>query len=115
MGAGQVMVGLYGFATWVGESTAVDACRPYHLVTYLHQLTILSSGLVSPQVSSLHRLAWLALAAAGTPAACAIQMHLLLMVSSNSGLECAWTWLPRGQRAALSYSRGVPGLPPEGH
>ena len=39
VGAGQVMVGLYGFATWVGESTAVDACRPYHLVTYLHQLT----------------------------------------------------------------------------
>ena len=61
MGAGQVMVGLYGFATWVGESTAVDACRPYHLVSYLHQLTWPSSGPVSPQGSALQRMAWLAL------------------------------------------------------
>ena len=106
------MIGINTFLTWVDIFRAAHDRRPYHLVAYLHQLTIPSSGLVSPQVSSLHRLAWLALAAAGTPAACAIQMHLLLMVSSISGLECAWTWLPHGQRAALSYSRGVPGLPP---
>ena len=39
VGAGQVMRRLHGFATWVGTITTVDACRPYHLVTYLHQLT----------------------------------------------------------------------------
>ena len=81
------MIGINTFLTWVDIFRAAHARRPYHLVTYLHQLTIPSSGLVSPQDSSLHRLAWLALAAAGTPAVCAIQMHLLLMVSSISGLE----------------------------
>ena len=112
-----VVIGINSFLTWVDIFRAAHARRPYHLVTYmyLHQLTIPSSGLVSPQVSSLHRLAWLALAAAGTPAVCAIQMHLLLMVSSMLGLECAWTWLPRSQRAALSYFRGVPELPPAAH
>ena len=77
MGAGQVMVGLYGFATWVGESTAVDACRAYHLVTYLHQLTIPSSGLVSPQVSSLHRLASLALAGRAGSMAVGVELSLV--------------------------------------
>ena len=56
------MIGINTFLTWVDIFRAAHARRPYHLVTYLHQLTIPSSGLVSPQVSSLHRLAWLALA-----------------------------------------------------
>ena len=77
MGAGQVMVGLYGFATWVGETTAVDACRPYHLVTYLHQLTCPSSGPVSPQDSALHRLAWLALRGWAASWAMGVQLSLV--------------------------------------
>ena len=55
------MIGINTFLTWVDIFRAAHARRPYHLVTYLHQLTIPSSGLVSPQDSSLHRLAWLAL------------------------------------------------------
>ena len=99
------MIGINTFLTWVDIFRAAHARRPYHLVTYLHQLTIPSSGLVSPQVSSLHRLAWLALRADGTQAACALKMHFQLMIPySRSGLEWAWTWLPRSERTTLSYS-----------
>ena len=71
------MIGINTFLTWVDIFRAVHACRPYHLVTYLHQLTIPSSGLVSPQVSSLHRLAWLALAGRAASVAVGVELSLV--------------------------------------
>ena len=60
---------------------AAHARRPHHLVTYLHQLTIPSSGLVSPQVSSLQRLASLALG--GRPASVAVGVELSLVADGS--------------------------------
>ena len=106
---------LYVFATWHDVCRDVGARHPYHRVTYHQQLTLPASGRMSSQSSSLNRLVWLALRAAGTHAACACKIHLLEMVPSRSGLEWAWAWLLRSERTALSYSLGVPGLPPVGH
>ena len=70
------MIGINTFLTWVDIFRAAHDRRPYHLVTYLHQLTIPSSGLVSPQVSSLHRLAWLALQGRAASVAVGVELSL---------------------------------------
>ena len=71
------MIGINTFLTWVDIFRAAHARRPYHLVTYLHQLTIPSSGLVSPQVSSLHRLASMALAGRAASVAVGVELSLV--------------------------------------
>ena len=71
------MIGINTFLTWVDTFRAAHARRPYHLVTYLHQLTIPSSGLVSPQVSSLHRLASMALAGRAASVAVGVELSLV--------------------------------------
>ena len=71
------MIGINTFLTWVDICRAAHARRPYHLVTYLQQLTIPSSGLVSPQDSSLHRLAWLALGGRGAWMAMGVEVALV--------------------------------------
>ena len=75
------MIGINTFLTWVDTFRAAHARRPYHLVTYLHELTILSSGLVSPQVSSLHRLASMAMA--GRAASVAVGVDLSLVADGS--------------------------------
>ena len=71
------MIGINTFLTWVDVCRVVHARRPHHLVTYLQQLTIPSSGLVSPQGSSLHRLAWLALQSQAASWAVGVQVALV--------------------------------------
>ena len=71
------MIGINTFLTWVDTFRAAHARRPYHLITYLHQLTTPSSSLVSPQVSSLHRLAWLALAGRAGSMAVGVELSLV--------------------------------------
>ena len=71
------MIGINTFLMWVDIFRAAHARRPYHLVTYLHQLTIPSSGLVSPQVSSLHRLASMALAGRAASVAVGVELSLV--------------------------------------
>ena len=71
------MIGINTFLTWVDIFRAAHARRPYHLVIYLHQLTIPSSGLVSPQVSSLHRLASMALAGRAASVAVGVELSLV--------------------------------------
>ena len=75
------MIGINTLLTWVDVCRAAHARRPHHLVTYLQQLTIPSSGLVSPQVSSLHRLASLALG--GRPASVAVGVELSLVADGS--------------------------------
>ena len=70
------MIGINTFLTWVDTFRAAHARRPHHLVTYLHQLTIPSSGLVSPQASSLHRLVWLALRGRAASVAVGVELSL---------------------------------------
>ena len=77
------MIGINTFLTWVDIFRAAHTRRPYHLVTYLQQLTIPSSGHVSPQVSSLHRLAWLALA--GRAGSMAVGVELPLVADGSFG------------------------------
>ena len=55
------MISINTFLTWPESYRNIHVRRPHHLVTYLHQLTIPGSGLVSPQDSSLQRTAWLVL------------------------------------------------------
>ena len=71
------MIGINTFLMWVDIFRAAHARRPYHLVTYLHQLTIPSSGLVSPQVSSLHRLASMALAGRAASVGVGVELSLV--------------------------------------
>ena len=71
------MIGINTFLTWLDIFRAAHARRPYYLVTYLHQLTIPSSGLVSPQVSSLHRLASMALAGRAASVAVGVELSLV--------------------------------------
>ena len=68
-GRWTVVVGLYGFATWLDVCRAVDARRHHHLGIYLHQITLLGPGPVTWRDSSLHRLACLAVQAHVTSSA----------------------------------------------
>ena len=105
------MIGINTFLTWVDVCRVVHARRPHHLVTYLQQLTIPSSGLVSPQGSSLHRLAWLALQAQAASWAVGVQVALVADGSfarplgmgagsairahpSDSAVVCVRVWAP---------------------
>ena len=71
------MIGINTFLTWPESYRTICVCRPYHLVTYLHQLTMPSSVHVSPQDSSLHRLAWLALAGRAGSMAVGVELSLV--------------------------------------
>ena len=71
------MIGINTFLTWVDICRAVRARRTHHLVTYLHQLTWPGSAHVSPQDSSLHRLAWLALRGRAASVAVGVELSLV--------------------------------------
>ena len=76
-GRWTVVVGLYGFATWLDVCRAVDARRHHHLGIYLHQITLLGPGPVTWRDSSLHRLACLAVRAHVTSSATGVHASLV--------------------------------------